>query len=134
MNKLGNTRPPCFIPSCVGYTVHFNTFQVISGRCLLVAEVMITTLWCCLTKISHRRHSCMISHLITLFWKWVNQFLHLATLYMSNIYFKYVVWVGRESNPTRSDCSTYHCAIGASHNILIILFQCWAVVTCLIWL
>ena len=29
---------------CSGFNVPFNTFQVISGRCLLVTEIMITTL------------------------------------------------------------------------------------------
>ena len=48
-------------------------FQVTSGRCLLLTEGMITTLQCCLTEISHRRHSCMKSRPDTLFW--INQFL-----------------------------------------------------------
>ena len=38
-----------------------NTFQVISGQCLLVTEGMITILKCCPTEISHCRHSHMIS-------------------------------------------------------------------------
>ena len=37
-------------------------FDVISGRCLLVTEVMITTLYCCLTEISLSRQSYDILH------------------------------------------------------------------------
>ena len=33
-----------FLFFCIGFNVPFNTFQVISGRCLLVTEGMITTL------------------------------------------------------------------------------------------
>ena len=39
---------------------------------------------CCLTEISHRRHSYMISRLVTLFWQPVNQFLRWTALYMSS--------------------------------------------------
>ena len=46
---------------CIGFNVPFNTFQVISGLCLLETEGMITTSQCYLTEISHRKYSRMKS-------------------------------------------------------------------------
>ena len=50
---------------CIGFNVHFNTFQVI----------LIRTVPACNRgyEISHRRHSRMISRPVTLFWQRVNQ-------------------------------------------------------------
>ena len=81
----------------LGFIDVFNIFQVISGRCLLVIEGMITTL----------------------FWQRVNQFLRSTTLYMP------IIWQGSFNYPfeifgfnrpgiepgtsqTRSKCSTMH--------------------------
>ena len=79
----------------IGFNIPFNTFQVISGQCLLITECMTTTLKYCLNEISHSMNSRMISRLVTLYRQWVNQFLRWITLYMSskrqgcfNYYFK----------------------------------------------
>ena len=64
----------------ISFNVHSNTFQVISGWCLLVTEDIMITLFCRLTEISNHRHNHIISRPVALFWPLVNQFYSLNYL------------------------------------------------------
>ena len=97
---------------CIEFNFPFNTFQVISGWCLLVTKSMINHLYC--------HHSRMIPCLIIIYSgnanvERITKFLHWTTLYMwsirqvtLNYNFKSLVWLGRVLNqvPPRHRANT----------------------------